>query len=81
MALCAAISECCCSEVAAEVLHEMAVHLDAKTSSYMPSTTQWLGVVRASEGALAASMFPKKADALMSLIPPPEDVYGRHGPV
>lgn len=75
MALCAAVSECCCSEVAAEVLHEMALHLDPTKTIYMPSTTQWLGLVRSCEGVLAASLFPKKANALISLLPPREDLY------
>jgi hypothetical protein len=68
LALCAALSECFHEDLAAEVLHEMALFYKAP-EQLTPSTLEWAALVKACAGIFAATNFALIAEQFMSLDP------------
>lgn len=66
MAMTAALSECYHEEITAEILHEIVLQLNPP-GELMPSTLEWLKIVKMCQGSLSATNFGKRAEALMSL--------------
>jgi hypothetical protein len=68
LAICAVLGECFHEDLAAEVLHDMALHYKAP-ESLTPSTLEWSALVKACAGVFVATDFPVLAERLMSLEP------------
>ena len=66
MAISSALSECYHEEIVAEILHEIVQKLNPP-QELVPSTSEWLKLVKMCQGTMSATNFAKKAEALMSL--------------
>ena len=66
LGLCAALRECYQSDVAVEVLLELA-RSSAVPGALMPSSFEWKNLLNACSGALAATTFPLRAETFMRL--------------
>jgi len=66
VAICAAPSPCYHEDVAADILHEMAL-FHKIPNRLAPSILQWKNLLHSCEGAFASTFFPLRAEYLMQL--------------
>lgn len=74
LALCAALAECIPSEVASEVLLEIARRCSID-SKYLPSNSEWDALLKSCAGVLATTTFPLKCEGFMRLSQKDRDTW------